>query len=382
MFFNYFYWMINIGALLSYLGIAQLATNGAPALGVPKRDGFFASFCICSLCIVVAMSVFVGSAHKFIMVPPKGSAFADFTRTFYASAVMTREGRLVLLGVALEVVGFLLSTVSAFLDGGSTGRLGDYFAVCGGGACVLGLLLIAGYCCDCEWVGRGNLRALLLQEGRGAAPTLTAAEAASVADVKQLLRILPALCCSVPFWVGYQQGSGAFYAQTCQFDIRLGGTQLNGALLNSFDCIAIIVCIPIFDNCLYPLIEKAKGSKFTSLQQMGTGLALMAVTMLLAAALELWRKSKPLLGGGGPGDDEILSNCAPAGVVMSDVSTWWMSFPYFLIGVGECFVSIPLFDVCYSEVVCSHRQSICCLLPLTWETTCLSCTLLPSYQPC
>ena len=32
----------NIGALVSYLGVAQLATNGAEALGVPKREGFFA----------------------------------------------------------------------------------------------------------------------------------------------------------------------------------------------------------------------------------------------------------------------------------------------------------------------------------------------------
>ena len=335
-FFNYFYWMINIGALVSFLGIAQLATNGGRF--VKKEDGFFASFCICTLCIFGAMIVFGGSASKFIMVPPKGSAFAEFISTFTASAKMTSQGRAVLFGIGLEAVGFTVATATALAGGG--GDAGGYLANISGGSCLLGLLLISYFCYDCEWVARGNAG--------------EAAEQQQVADVQQLLRVLPVLCCTMPFWIGYQQCAGAFYAQTCQFDIRVGGSQLNGALLQSFDCIAIIVCVPIFNNYLYPFVERLKGSKFTPLQQMGTGIGLMVLVQLLAAALELQRKASPLLVG--PAED-VESNCAPAGVVMSDISTWWMALPYFLVGVCECFISIPLFDICYSEVPEALRSS-------------------------
>jgi peptide/histidine transporter 3/4 len=65
-FFNYFYWMINIGALISYAYIAQLATNGSGAISA--EDGFFVSFLICASALAIAVVAFVWARKRYIMV--------------------------------------------------------------------------------------------------------------------------------------------------------------------------------------------------------------------------------------------------------------------------------------------------------------------------
>lgn len=35
---------------------------------------------------------------------------------------------------------------------------------------------------------------------------------------------------------------------------------------------------------------------------------------------------------------------------MSDLSVYWMIIPYFLVGMGECLVSVQLYDMCYNQV--------------------------------
>jgi dipeptide/tripeptide permease len=69
------------------------------------------------------------------------------------------------------------------------------------------------------------------------------------------------------------------------------------------------------------------------------------------------RRAAPLLLPPPPGgEDDTISHCASDGVRMSDISVGWMVLPYFIVGVGECLVAVPLYDVCYSEAPASLRS--------------------------
>merc|ERR1719506_1562847 len=136
---------------------------------------------------------------------------------------------------------------------------------------------------------------------------------------------MPVLMFSVIFWIVYDQMAANFYSQACQSNLyfdQVGGAQMNGSVLNVADCLAIIVCVPLFDRVVYPWVEKAKGSAYTPLQKVGTGFVFAFLAMAAAAAIELARRAAPPPGGGAP--EPAISKCSAGGQQMSDLSVYWM----------------------------------------------------------
>jgi peptide/histidine transporter 3/4 len=374
-FFNYFYWSINLGAIISFGYIAQLATNGQASLSIKPEEGFFASFLICAAALAIALMAFVWARERYICKPPAGSAIAEFCSDFVVAARATYEGTAVLLALVMEMVGFILATASAFVSDTSVATLLSYG---GCGLCVVAPVIIVIFCRQPEWVGKREYVALgdecgSVEEG-----------GASIARTKALLRILPTLMLSQAFWVVYGQMNGNFYSQACQMDLRYGAgeAQLNGSILNIADSVTIIICIPLFDSYIYPLIERCKGSKFSPHQKVGCGFVTGLLAMVAASLIELERRRSPivmeaagpiaslgnstLMGGGYNGNTtggvintlvSVTSNCAAVGVPMSDMSAGWMVIPFALIGISECLISVPLTELCYSEVPAELRST-------------------------
>eukprot|EP00466_Bigelowiella_natans_P018770 jgi/Bigna1/81161/fgenesh1_pg.78_\ len=349
-FFNYFYWSINIGAGVSYGYLAQMATNGSG--DIPAEYGFFWSFTICAIALALALITFLGASGRYILHPPRGGTTGIFMDVFKASLRTSKKAWGVLFGAIFMFVGFTLSVAAAFEE---DTEINKDLAITG---------------CTCAESKAGQL------DGASPRGSYGNDDGSAVASAKELWRVMPAVLCSTSFWVAYNQMSSNFYAQSCQMDLEVGGAQLNAAILNIGDCIAIVICIPLFDNFLYPFVERVKGSKFTLLQKMACGFIVATCALLSAAFIEIERRKSGVMPFRSA--SQSYSNCAPPveggennpdtcdqdsngfmgkQTCMSNMSVFWMAIPYFLIGVSECLISVQVYELCYTEIPIEMRSS-------------------------
>merc|ERR1719502_1593942 len=71
------------------------------------------------------------------------------------------------------------------------------------------------------------------------------------------------------------------------------------------------------------------------------------MSVLTAASLEISRRGVEVL--------DLVSQCAPQGVHMSDFPSMWMFLPYFLMGVGEIYCNPALMHFAYVRAPASMR---------------------------
>ncbi|KAB5579903.1 H+/oligopeptide symporter [Coniochaeta sp. 2T2.1] len=116
-------------------------------------------------------------------------------------------------------------------------------------------------------------------------------------------------------------------------------------LISNFNSISIIVCAPIVNYGLYPLLRRWN-IKFGPIRRITFGLFLSAVggagyTLLCYYAYKLgpcrkFGSSKSCV------DADGVSLVAP-------ISVWWIAIPYAVGGISEIFISIPAYHIAYSR---------------------------------
>ncbi|KAL6642570.1 hypothetical protein ACP70R_020751 [Stipagrostis hirtigluma subsp. patula] len=152
-----------------------------------------------------------------------------------------------------------------------------------------------------------------------------------VEELKMLLRMFPVWASMVLFFAVTAQMSSTFIEQGAAMDNRVGPFTLPPASMATFDVVSVMVCIPVYDAVLVPLARRATGKDrgLSQLQRLGAGLALSVAGMLYAALVEARRLA-----------------LAPAGRKMSIM---WQAPAFAVLGAGEVFTAIGVLEFFYDQ---------------------------------
>ncbi|KAI3947211.1 hypothetical protein MKX01_019864 [Papaver californicum] len=174
-----------------------------------------------------------------------------------------------------------------------------------------------------------------------------------VEELKSIIRMLPIWATGIVFAAVYSQMSTMYVLQGNTMDPRLGKFKIPSASLSIFDTISVIIWVPIYDYLIVPVARRFTGHKkgFTQLQRMGIGLVISIFAMLAAGILEVIRLD--MVRKNNYYDLEYLP-----------MSILWQVPQYFLIGCAEVFTFIGQMDFFYDEAPDAMR-SLCSALNLT-----------------
>ncbi|KAL3530845.1 hypothetical protein ACH5RR_010167 [Cinchona calisaya] len=176
-----------------------------------------------------------------------------------------------------------------------------------------------------------------------------------VEELKSVFRLLPIWATGIIFSSVYGQMGNLFVSQAEVMDTRFGKTnfQIPEASLSAFDTLSVIVWVPIYDKIITPYARKFTGHKngLTQLQRMGIGLVISVFAMISAAVLEIVRLG--IVRRHNLYDAELIS-----------ISVFWQVPQYFIIGCAEVFTFIGQLEFFYEQAPDSMR-SLCAALSLT-----------------
>lgn len=174
-----------------------------------------------------------------------------------------------------------------------------------------------------------------------------------VEELKILVRMFPIWATGIVFSAVYAQMSTMFVEQGQVLDTTIGSFTIPPASLSTFDVISVIVWVPIYDRFLIPVVRKFTGKErgFSELQRMGIGLLISVLSMTAAALVEIKRLSIA---------KELNLTHVKAAVPLSIL---WQIPQYFLVGASEVFTFIGQLEFFYDQSPDAMR-SLCSALSL------------------
>ncbi len=251
LFFSYFYWSINLGALIAYTLISYICQYGAgETLGGPDW-GFFVGYSIATIIFICGIVVYVSGSPKYTIKKPEGSMIPTIAGIIYESISRTCCGNNKEFKISARV-----SNDDAQLDFIQKNKL----------------------------TGTGDFLNAALTSNGGSYGFF------EVEGAKYLWRLIPFLMVMVPFWAIYGQTKTAFQLQGCVMDNKVGTLEIPIATMNIFNNITILALVPLFETYLYPMLRKS-GFELTMIRKIGLGFIIAALVMLMAAILEIIRKN-------------------------------------------------------------------------------------------
>ncbi len=365
-FFSYFYWAINIGALMSYTLIAYVVQYGVPSL-VPVEWGFFAGMVLVTALMFAGVSVFLSGSARYKMQEPNGSMLSVAAKIMHEAwnaegdtsiANDTKEAANVakeplLASESLEQQKRKQREVEEEEDKEDQLDTDEHE----------GERSSSG--------GDDGIKDSLWYESRLPASWLDRAypkyDLAMIEAVKYVLLLVPWLAMMICFWGIYGQTKTAFQLQGCSMDVTISkGLELPVTFMNVFNTLSILVLVPVFETYLYPWLKNAYGYEPTMLDKIGTGLALSGVSMVVAALIEFYRMAH-VPSECYYGDSKCEANLSPClsldnyqeGDLLpqkSSISIFWQIPQFMLVGLSEILASITSYEFFFSQAPLEMRS--------------------------
>lgn len=331
-FFSYFYLMINVGSAVAYVYLVNLATGTITydneGQVISLGNGFFLAFTIAAVSMGLAILFFVLGSCRYKKEPRVvHKPLLRIVCRYLVNSWRCPQGILSLLGWLLMPVYFTVNLVGSIMSSDMISNISFLLTL------ISSLMLVL-----------GHLRNNWIKE----LPTPDPEAGISLSEVKKALAMVPQiLLVNIGFNICYNAMNGAYPAQACQMDLRIGGnTQLNGSFTNLGDCVAIIIGVPLFESAIYPAIAKWKGRQPSRKSKFVAGFFFAILANIVACVIEYVRATKGFVPG-----NAGLSKCAPSGldIHMSDMSCWWAFVPMMLTGFGEILVNPVIYQFAFER---------------------------------
>ncbi|GAV91303.1 PTR2 domain-containing protein [Cephalotus follicularis] len=315
-FFNWFYFSINLGALVSSSLIVWIQDNAGWGLG----------FGIPALFMAIAIASFFSGTPLYRFQRPRGSPLTRMCQVLVAS--------------------FHKSNLEVPKDSSLLYEIQDENSVVEGSRKLehsdeLKCLDKAAVISDAE-----------LKSG-DFSNTWRLCTVTQVEELKILIRMFPIWATGIVFSAVYAQMSTMFVEQGMMMDTTIGSFTIPAASLSTFDVISVIFWVPVYDWVIVPIARNFTGKErgFSELQRMGIGLFISVLSMVAAALVEINR----------------LRIARELGLTDEDVavplSILWQIPQYFLVGAAEVFTFIGQLEFFYEQSPDSMR-SLCSALSL------------------
>ncbi|WVY92890.1 hypothetical protein V8G54_031978 [Vigna mungo] len=175
-----------------------------------------------------------------------------------------------------------------------------------------------------------------------------------VEELKSILRLLPVWATGIIFSTVYGQMSTLFVLQGQTMNTHVGNSsfKIPPASLSIFDTLSVIFWVPVYDRIIVPVARKFTGHQngLTQLQRMGVGLFISIFSMVAAAILELIRL-------------KMVRRHNYYQLEEIPMTIFWQVPQYFVIGCAEVFYFIGQLEFFYEQAPDAMR-SFCSALSL------------------
>ncbi|XP_055877200.1 solute carrier family 15 member 4-like [Biomphalaria glabrata] len=313
-FFNWFYWVINIGALVAYAGVAYLQQN------VSFTWGLFLPLVVTLLQII-------------LFVLPRNM----YTRTRPAGKIWTTSYSPILPPLALSAY----SPRSVL---------------------VVALKILRQGCCHRPphpdpKLPEGSERKLFARAKTNFGGSFNDVTVEGLADV---ISVLPFCLLVIMYYAIYSQTTSSFFVQSERLDVRLGSINVPAAMLNTIGNISIIILIPVIDRLFYPCMKKI-GLPLTYLKRIGAGMVLSVVAVVVAGVVEIYRKD--VMNQPGGSHVQVLAN---ENFTASSMSVFVQVPQFAIVGASEIFTSVTCLEFAYTQAPASLQGLLTGLFLAAW----------------
>ncbi|XP_020576496.1 protein NRT1/ PTR FAMILY 8.2-like [Phalaenopsis equestris] len=316
-FFNWFYFSINIGALIASSVLVWIQTN----------VGWGWGFGVPTVAMAIAVVSFLLGTPLYRHQKPGGSPFTRIAQVFVAS--LRKSGANVPNDKSLL---YEVSDKESAIEGSRKLEHTEQF----------------------KFFDKAAVQTqddnIVSSEDSWKLCTVTQVE-----ELKSLIRLLPIWASGIIFSTVYGQMSTMFVLQGDTMDPHLGPNfKIPAASLTVFDTISVIIWVPIYDRIIVPVARRITGNDrgFTQLTRMGIGLIISIFAMVAAGVLEVIR----------------LQMVARLNLYDHEgylpLSILWQVPQYFIVGAAEVFTFIGQLEFFYDQAPDAMR-SMCSALSLT-----------------
>ncbi|XAR61700.1 Peptide-transporting ATPase [Bertholletia excelsa] len=299
-FFNWFFFAINMGAILGITVLVYLQ----------QEKGWTWGFAVPTVAMFVSILVLVAGFRVYRYQKPMGSPFTRFVQVGVAS--VRNHFRGVEVGGDTEL--YEVRTDESGIHGApklahtAQDRFLDKAAVIS----------------DPDEANTKNRWSLC---------TVTQVE-----EFKSFIRVLPVWASTIALSISFAQLSTFFITQASIMDRRLGSNfTIPPGSVPVFSAANALILVPLYENLIIPFLRRKTGLRrgVTSLQRMGAGLFISIFAMASAALVEKRRRSQ-----GEP----------------QNMSVFWLLPQFFLIGTAEVFTYVGQLEFFYNEATDGTRS--------------------------